>query len=140
LNKGTALEGVLFELLKDDSERDQRQLAIIGMTGKVAAHNPTAAGMGSRYWGAMTGRGLALPKSRQSHSPRKKVAKSTLKSCRADPKERVFCLSFGISRIFLTPKGFELGCGRRVVCLPTERQLFQRVTQSKTPFLDNNCS
>ena len=101
LNKGTAPEGVLFELLKDDAVRDQRKLAIIDMTGKAPSHNPTAAGMGSRYRGAMTGRGLALPNSRQSHCPRKKVAKSTSKSCGAGPKEKGYCLSPRILRNFL---------------------------------------
>lgn len=56
LQKGQRPEAVIHELLKDDTEPDLRQLAIIDMQGRVAVHNPTAAGPGSRYWGAMTGR------------------------------------------------------------------------------------
>jgi uncharacterized Ntn-hydrolase superfamily protein len=49
-------ELVLAELIKDDRIRDQRQLAIIDMQGRVAVHNPTGAKGSSLYWGAMTGR------------------------------------------------------------------------------------
>ena len=56
LAQGKAPEAVLAELLGDDERREQRQLAIIDMAGRAAVHNPTQAGRGSRYWGAMTGR------------------------------------------------------------------------------------
>lgn len=49
-------EEILMELLKDDENAEQRQLAIIDMSGRAAVHNPTAAPPSSRYWGAMTGR------------------------------------------------------------------------------------
>lgn len=56
LGEGKLPEAVLAELLKDDAERDQRQLAIIDMQGRAANRNPAAAAGGSLYWGAMTGR------------------------------------------------------------------------------------
>src|SRR5213593_3583627 len=56
LEKGKLPEEVLGELLKDDPQRDQRQLAIIDMKGRAANRNPAAAERDSRYWGAMTGR------------------------------------------------------------------------------------
>ncbi len=56
LAEGRTSEDVLRELLKDDRDPGQRQLAIIDMQGRAAVHNPTAAPPGSRYWGAMTGR------------------------------------------------------------------------------------
>lgn len=56
LAKGTRPEQVLADLLKGDDMPEQRQLAIIDMSGQAAVHNPTAAPKESRYWGAMTGR------------------------------------------------------------------------------------
>jgi len=56
LASGMPPERVLAELLADDDQREQRQLAIIDMSGRAAVHNPTAAPKDSRYWGAMTGR------------------------------------------------------------------------------------
>jgi uncharacterized Ntn-hydrolase superfamily protein len=56
LAQGKRPEAVLVELLADDGEAEQRQLAIIDMQGRTAVHNPTAAGQSSRYWAAMTGR------------------------------------------------------------------------------------
>lgn len=56
LQQGMRPESVIAELLKDDPKAEQRQLAIIDMQGRAAVHNPTAAGAGSLYWGAMTGR------------------------------------------------------------------------------------
>jgi uncharacterized Ntn-hydrolase superfamily protein len=53
---GATPEQVLADLLKDDPQREQRQLAIIDMTGRAAIHNPAAAPEQSRYWGALTGR------------------------------------------------------------------------------------
>jgi len=51
-----APEEVLAELLRDDPQREQRQLAIIDMAGRVANHNPSQAGKGSLYWAATSGR------------------------------------------------------------------------------------
>jgi uncharacterized Ntn-hydrolase superfamily protein len=56
LQRGRRPEQVLVELLQDDDRPEQRQLAIIDMAGRAAVHNPTAAPVGSRYWGAMMGR------------------------------------------------------------------------------------
>ena len=56
LEQGTRPEAVLVELLKDDPQSEQRQLAIVDMQGRTAVHNPTAAPEQSRYWAAMTGR------------------------------------------------------------------------------------
>ncbi len=56
LQQGQSPEAVLHELLHDDTDAEQRQLAIIDMQGRTAVHNPTNAGVDSRYWGAMTGR------------------------------------------------------------------------------------
>jgi uncharacterized Ntn-hydrolase superfamily protein len=56
LAAGAAPEQVIADLLKDDPQREQRQLAIIDMTGRAALHNPTQAPENSRYWAAMTGR------------------------------------------------------------------------------------
>lgn len=56
LQDGKRPEAIITELLKDDPDAEQRQLAIIDMQGRTAVHNPTAAGADSRYWGAMTGR------------------------------------------------------------------------------------
>lgn len=52
---GQAPADVLGELLGDDQEPEQRQLAIIDMQGRVANHNPSQAGANSRWWGAMSG-------------------------------------------------------------------------------------
>ncbi len=49
-------EAVLAEILAGDDRPEQRQLAIIDRHGRVANHNPTQAGTGSRWWGAMSGR------------------------------------------------------------------------------------
>jgi uncharacterized Ntn-hydrolase superfamily protein len=56
LGKGKPPEVVIGELLRDDPQREQRQLAIIDMQGRAAVHNPTQAPAASRYWGAQTGR------------------------------------------------------------------------------------
>jgi uncharacterized Ntn-hydrolase superfamily protein len=56
LQQGKRPEAVIAELLRDDPEAEQRQLAIIDMQGRAAVHNPSAASEGSRYWAAMTGR------------------------------------------------------------------------------------
>jgi uncharacterized Ntn-hydrolase superfamily protein len=49
-------EEVLFELLKDDPRRDQRQLAIVDLQGRVAVHNPAQADGESLWWGSASGR------------------------------------------------------------------------------------
>lgn len=51
-----APEKVLAALMRDDPRREQRQLAIIDMQGRVANHNPSKAAAGSLYWGATSGR------------------------------------------------------------------------------------
>ena len=56
LGKGLPPERVISQLLADDPRRELRQLAIIDMTGRVANHNPSAAPVRSRYWGAQSGR------------------------------------------------------------------------------------
>jgi uncharacterized Ntn-hydrolase superfamily protein len=56
LENGKQPQDVLGELLKNDSNPDMRQLGIIDMKGRTALHHPTKAGLGSRYWGAMSGR------------------------------------------------------------------------------------
>lgn len=56
LADGKLPEEVLGQLLRDDKQRDQRQLAIIDMEGRAANRNPAKAGADSRYWGAMSGR------------------------------------------------------------------------------------
>jgi uncharacterized Ntn-hydrolase superfamily protein len=56
MEQGMRPEAVLVELLKDDPESEQRQLAIIDMQGRAAVHNPTAAPERSRYWAATAGR------------------------------------------------------------------------------------
>lgn len=49
-------EEVLSELLRNDAERDQRQLAIIDRHGRVAVHHPTRAAADSLWWGGVSGR------------------------------------------------------------------------------------
>ncbi len=56
LAAGAAPEQVIADLLRNDPQREQRQLAIIDMAGRAAIHNPTQAPQDSRYWAAMTGR------------------------------------------------------------------------------------
>ncbi len=56
LAAGKLPEEVLGELLKDDAERDKRQLAIIDLRGRAANRNPVAADPSGSYWGAMSGR------------------------------------------------------------------------------------
>jgi uncharacterized Ntn-hydrolase superfamily protein len=56
LEAGSRPESVLTQLLSADQHPEQRQLAIIDLSGQAAVHNPTAAPAESRYWGAMTGR------------------------------------------------------------------------------------
>ena len=56
LASGKSPSDVLADLLRDDKQPEQRQLAIIDMQGRTANHNPTQAGDNSRWWGAMAGR------------------------------------------------------------------------------------
>ncbi|NQT84437.1 DUF1028 domain-containing protein, partial [bacterium] len=56
LQASKAPEEILAQLLRDDPQREQRQLAIIDMSGRVANHNPSQAEKGSLYWAAMSGR------------------------------------------------------------------------------------
>jgi uncharacterized Ntn-hydrolase superfamily protein len=56
LADGKPPEEVLTELLRDDPQREQRQLGIIDVRGRAANRNPSGAEKSSEYWGAMTGR------------------------------------------------------------------------------------
>lgn len=56
LEPGKAPEEVIAQLLRDDPQREQRQLAIIDMQGRAAVHNPSQAKKPSLYWAAMSGR------------------------------------------------------------------------------------
>jgi uncharacterized Ntn-hydrolase superfamily protein len=56
LAEGKLPEEVLAELLRDDKNRDKRQLAIIDMEGRAANRNPARADPAGTYWGAMSGR------------------------------------------------------------------------------------
>jgi uncharacterized Ntn-hydrolase superfamily protein len=56
LAKGHLPEQVLAELLKDDPQRDKRQLAIIDMRGRAANRNPANADPSGIWWGAAAGR------------------------------------------------------------------------------------
>lgn len=56
LQSGKSPQAVLAELLAGDTQPGQRQLGIVNMAGQTAQHNPSDAGQGSRYWGAMAGR------------------------------------------------------------------------------------
>lgn len=56
LAKGKLPEEVLGELLRDDQQRDQRQLALVDMEGRAVLRHPVKAGKDSSYWGGMSGR------------------------------------------------------------------------------------
>jgi uncharacterized Ntn-hydrolase superfamily protein/inosine-uridine nucleoside N-ribohydrolase len=56
LAEGKPPEEVLTELLRDDPQREQRQLGIIDARGRAANRNPSGAEKSSEYWGAMTGK------------------------------------------------------------------------------------
>jgi uncharacterized Ntn-hydrolase superfamily protein len=56
LEKNHMPEQVLSELLRDDTRRDKRQLAIIDMSGRVANHNPTQADPSGVWWGSASGK------------------------------------------------------------------------------------
>ena len=59
LAKGKLPEEVLGELLKDDKNKDQRQLAIVDMEGRAANRNPAKADGSSNYFGSMSARNFA---------------------------------------------------------------------------------
>jgi uncharacterized Ntn-hydrolase superfamily protein len=56
LAAGKLPEEVLGELLRDDPDRDKRQLAIIDRSGRAANRNPARADADGQWWGAMSGR------------------------------------------------------------------------------------
>jgi uncharacterized Ntn-hydrolase superfamily protein len=56
LAEGDLPEQVLAELLRDDPQRDKRQLAIIDMSGRAANRNPANADPSGIWWGAASGR------------------------------------------------------------------------------------
>ncbi|MBN2270909.1 MAG: DUF1028 domain-containing protein [Sedimentisphaerales bacterium] len=56
LEQGKLPEQVLADLLRDDTNRDKRQLAIIDMTGRAANRNPANADPSGIWWGAVSGR------------------------------------------------------------------------------------
>jgi uncharacterized Ntn-hydrolase superfamily protein len=56
LAKGKPPADVLAQLLRDDPEEGQRQLAIVDAKGRTAVHNPHAAGRDSQWWGSQSGR------------------------------------------------------------------------------------
>jgi uncharacterized Ntn-hydrolase superfamily protein/lysophospholipase L1-like esterase len=56
LAEGKLPEEVLGELLRDDPQRDKRQLAIIDVEGRAANRNPARPDPSGVYWGAMSGR------------------------------------------------------------------------------------
>jgi uncharacterized Ntn-hydrolase superfamily protein len=49
-------EQVLAELLRNDAQRDKRQLAIIDMSGRAANRNPAKADQSGNWWGAVSGK------------------------------------------------------------------------------------
>jgi len=59
LEQGKLPEEVLLELLRNDPQADQRQLAIIDRQGRTANHNPSQAPAESLWWGSMSGRFFA---------------------------------------------------------------------------------
>ena len=56
LAEGHLPEHVLAELLRDDSRRDKRQLAIIDMSGRAANRNCAKADKSGIWWGAASGK------------------------------------------------------------------------------------
>lgn len=56
LAKGYLPEQVLAELLRNDSQPDKRQLAIIDMSGRAANRNPAKADPSGIWWGALSGK------------------------------------------------------------------------------------
>ena len=56
LEKGHLPEEVLAELLRNDAQRDKRQMAIIDMSGRAANRNPAKADASGVWWGAVSGK------------------------------------------------------------------------------------
>jgi uncharacterized Ntn-hydrolase superfamily protein len=56
LAAGKAPEEVLAELLRDDPQREKRQLAIVDMSGRAVNRNPANADPSGVWWGGATGR------------------------------------------------------------------------------------
>lgn len=56
LAQGKLPEEVLGELLRDDKQRDQRQLALVDMEGRAVLRHPVKADKSSSYWAGMSGR------------------------------------------------------------------------------------
>lgn len=56
LEQGYLPERVLAELLRDDAQRDKRQLAIIDMSGRAANRNCANADSSGAWWGSAAGR------------------------------------------------------------------------------------
>jgi uncharacterized Ntn-hydrolase superfamily protein len=56
LAAGKAPEEVLAELLRDDPQREKRQLAIVDMSGRAVNRNPANADSSGVWWGGATGR------------------------------------------------------------------------------------
>jgi uncharacterized Ntn-hydrolase superfamily protein len=56
LAEGHLPEQVLAELLRDDAQRDKRQLAIIDMSGRAANRNCAKADKSGIWWGAASGK------------------------------------------------------------------------------------
>ncbi len=56
LAAGKAPEDVLAELLRDDPQREKRQLAIVDMTGRAVNRDPANADPSGVWWGGATGR------------------------------------------------------------------------------------
>lgn len=56
LAKGYLPEQVLAELLRNDTQPDKRQLAIIDMSGRTANRNPAKADPSGVWWGAVSGK------------------------------------------------------------------------------------
>jgi len=56
LEEGHLPEQVLADLLRDDTRKGKRQLAIIDMAGRAANRNPSQADPSGIWWGAATGR------------------------------------------------------------------------------------
>ena len=48
-------QAVIAQLLRDDPQAEQRQLALIACNGQAAQHHPTQAPSASHYWGGMAG-------------------------------------------------------------------------------------
>jgi uncharacterized Ntn-hydrolase superfamily protein len=60
LGAGKLPEEVLGELLRDDKNKDKRQLLLIDMEGRAVVRNPAQPDLpGGIYWGSMAGRNFA---------------------------------------------------------------------------------